>query len=364
MFFVIGIGVAVFIEFLLISKKNKSESDNILTVWMFLILIHLFSFYLFYTGDIYKFPSLLGIGIPLPLIHGICLYFYVGSLTDQLPKNKSWLFLHFIPIAAAYVYLISFFTLTAEQKVYIYKHHGVGYELFQSVMTFAIWCSGIFYVTWSVLLLKRHKKKIQEQFSNIDKINLRWLQTLTIGFGGLWFLVIFFGGDVLIFSGVVIFIFLIGFFGVRQTAIFSHGVQEENEDEQKEKYQKSGLTDELSQTLHQKLTRLMIEEALYRKSDLSITDLASRLNIHPNYLSQVINEKEGKNFYDFINTYRIEEFKRLIAQPKNQQLTLLSVAFDCGFNSKSSFNRFFKKATGKTPSEYFSSITGNLSSSS
>jgi AraC-like DNA-binding protein len=96
----------------------------------------------------------------------------------------------------------------------------------------------------------------------------------------------------------------------------------------------------------------MTEEALYKKSDLSITELSSRLGVHANYLSQIINQKEKKNFYDFVNTYRFEEFKRLIAQQKNQQYTLLSLAFDCGFSSKSSFNRYFKKATGQTPSAY------------
>jgi AraC-like DNA-binding protein len=98
----------------------------------------------------------------------------------------------------------------------------------------------------------------------------------------------------------------------------------------------------------------MTGEALYKKSDLSINDLASRLGVHPNNLSQTINQKEKKNFYDFVNTYRFEEFKRLISLQKNQQYTLLSLAYDCGFSSKSSFNRYFKKATGQTPSEYSS----------
>ena len=92
--------------------------------------------------------------------------------------------------------------------------------------------------------------------------------------------------------------------------------------------------------------------------------MAAKLGVHPNYLSQVINQRENKNFYDFVNTYRVAEFKRLISMPRNQHLTLLSVAFDCGFNSKSSFNRYFKKATGQTPSEYFTSLTKDQSASS
>lgn len=176
--------------------------------------------------------------------------------------------------------------------------------------------------------------------------------------GGIWFLVLVSPNSLLHFTGVVFYIFLIGFFGVRQTGIFLHvRPAEDDEEEQKKKYPKSGLSPEQAETLHATLRTLMEKESLHRKSDLSIGDLASRLGIHPNYLSQIINEKEGKNFYDFVNTYRIEEFKQLVAVPKNRQKTLLALAFDCGFNSKSSFNRYFKKATGQTPSEFFTSFT-------
>ena len=101
----------------------------------------------------------------------------------------------------------------------------------------------------------------------------------------------------------------------------------------------------------------MSEEELFKNNELLINDLAAKLDIHPNYLSQVINEKEGKNFYEFVNSYRLKEFKRLIALPEYKRFTLLSVAFECGFNSKSSFNRYFKKETGQTPSQYFALIS-------
>jgi AraC-like DNA-binding protein len=214
-------------------------------------------------------------------------------------------------------------------------------------------------------------------------VNLQWLQILTCGLGGIWFLVIFFGNDLLIMCGVVLFVFLIGFFGVRQIDIFRQGAAgaelpaaepaggepplevspapaaRAEDTVERKKYPKSGLTEEASEALHAKLLQLMKEGGMYKESELSITDLASRLGVHPNYLSQIINQRERKNFYDFVNTYRVEEFKRLIAIPKNQHLTLLSVAFECGFNSKSSFNRYFKKATGQTPSQYFTSLTGS-----
>lgn len=359
MFFVAGIGIAVFIEFLLISKKNKSTPDRILTVWMFVIILHLFLSYLFATGDIFSLPFLLGIEQPFPLLHGIFLYFYVAYLTDQLPDNRKLLFLHALPPAAVYLYLVTFFILPPDQKIYVYRSRGEGYEVYLLIKRYAIWLSGILYVTWSEILLRRHRKTISDQFSDLEKVNLQWLKILTYGMGCIWLLVIFFENDRLIMGGVVVFVFLIGFFGVRQTVIFSPREVRAESDEPKRKYPKSGLSEEAATRLHESLIQLMTGEALYKKSDLSINDLASRLGVHANYLSQIINQKERKNFYDFVNTYRFEEFRRLISLQKNQQYTLLSLAHDCGFSSKSSFNRYFKKATGQTPSEYSSAPVGN-----
>lgn len=361
MFFVAGIVIAVFIELLLVSKKNKSESDIILTVWMFMILVHLFLFYIHFTEDIYKVPFLLGIEHPLPLLHGVFLYFYVSSLTNRLPRNRTFLLIHFLPAVILYLVSVQFFVLPADRKIEIYRNHGAGYEWFTVPKSYAIALSGIFYVSWSALLLRRHRHAIRDQFSDVEHINLRWLQILTYGLGVIWLIVLLTHNDTLVFTGVVVFVFLIGFFGIRQVDVFAHGSEAETRTEagQKEKYRKSGLTEEASEELLQKLKQLMVGEGLYRKSDLSITDLSERLDVHPNYLSQVINQKEKKNFYDFVNTYRIEEFKRMIAGQKSRQFTLLSIAHDCGFSSKTSFNRYFKKATGQTPSQYVAQVTRN-----
>jgi len=125
---------------------------------------------------------------------------------------------------------------------------------------------------------------------------------------------------------------------------------------QKIKYAKSGLSDEASESLYAKLTQVITDDQVYKQQELSIGDFAEMLETHPNYLSQVINEKTGKSFYDFINSYRVEDFKKLIADPKNKQFTLLTLAYQSGFNSKSSFNRYFKKQTGQTPTQYLNSL--------
>lgn len=122
------------------------------------------------------------------------------------------------------------------------------------------------------------------------------------------------------------------------------------------KYEKSGLKEEEAKRLLKNLKEHMTNEMPYLENNLSLSMLAEQLNISANQLSQLLNEYLNKNFYDFINTYRLKEFKEGVKDPKNCHFTLLSIAYQCGFNSKTTFNTFFKKATGKTPSEYYKSL--------
>jgi len=379
MIFIAGISIALFISFLLISKKNKSNTDQILIAWMLLTAIHLFLYYITYTKDIFQYPFLLGIELPMPLLHGVLLFLYIGTETSQLPHKKGLLILHFFPIITTYLYLISFFMLTVEEKIYVFKNNGAGYELFSSILSTAISLSGAIYVLWSYLLLKKYKRLLSNENYELKKANIKWLQLLIGGMGLIWVVVIFTEKEPLIFLSVVLFVFSISFFGIKQGNIFTitksdnpikikssetKSIQNlqpivDTKEVQKEKYAKSGLKDDASEILFQELTLLMTDKTIYQNGELSIGELASMLKVHPNHLSQIINAREGKNFYEYVNSFRIEEFKRLIIIPKNQKVTLLSLAYDCGFNSKSSFNRYFKKSTGQTPSQYVSSVIKN-----
>jgi AraC-like DNA-binding protein len=119
-----------------------------------------------------------------------------------------------------------------------------------------------------------------------------------------------------------------------------------------EKYKKSGLSEVDLQIIYKRLTDLMQRDKLYTDPEITLGDVAQRLDIHSNYLSQVINTVLKKNFYDYINGQRVEEFVRLVGDPDHQHFTLLALAFNCGFNSKTSFNRNFRKVTGVSPSRY------------
>jgi len=376
MVFIAGISISLFISFLLISKKNKSNTDQILIAWMLLTAIHLFLYYITYTEGIFQHPFLLGIELPMPLLHGVLLFLYITTETSQLPQKKGLLVLHFFPFIATYLYLISFFMLTVEEKIYVFKNNGAGYELFSSILSTSISLSGAVYVLWSYLLLRKYKRLLSNKNYELKKANIKWLQLLIGGMGVIWIVVIFTEKEPLIFLSVVLFVFSISFFGIKQGNIFTitksdNPIKKESseikpiqnlqpivatKEVQKEKYAKSGLKDDASEILFQELTLLMTDKTIYQNGELSVGELASMLKVHPNHLSQIINVREGKNFYEYVNSFRIEEFKRLIIIPKNQKVTLLSLAYDCGFNSKSSFNRYFKKSTGQTPSQYAASL--------
>lgn len=107
------------------------------------------------------------------------------------------------------------------------------------------------------------------------------------------------------------------------------------------------LPDRLASLLH-----YMAEEKPYLDANLSLTDLAQRLHTNPAVLSQVVNVGTKRNFNDFVNEYRVEEFKRQVRNPANAHLSFLGLALDCGFNSKATFNRAFRKFTGLSPKEF------------
>lgn len=277
-----------------------------------------------------------------------------------------WIIHLALPLAF-FLYLVPFISLPAAEKIFVYENHGIGYEPFLRIRSFCIPLSGIVYILLSLYTLRRHRKAIVDQFSSTDKVSLAWLQNLIIWLGVIWTLVLI-GNDDWIFSATVIFIFLIGFFGIRQGLIFDTRYSEINQRSETEeipepelvhhsatenlKYLKSGLLPDASQAIHAQLSALMASEKFYRNNEFTLMDLAERLGVLPNHVSQVINEREGKNFYDYINNLRIQEFLQLVGTPESRKVTLFALAQQCGFNSKSSFNRYFKKITGQAPSEY------------
>jgi AraC-like DNA-binding protein len=159
------------------------------------------------------------------------------------------------------------------------------------------------------------------------------------------------------FLGLTIFAFLYGFFGFKQPSIFEEIVDKPHaikipENNQSKKYMKSGLKAKDVERFQKQIMEYMEKEKPYLDRELSIGDVAYSLNIPRHFITEIINNHMGKNFYYLINEFRVNEVKKRLVDPKYQHLTILAIAFDSGFNSKSTFNSIFKDLTGITPSHY------------
>lgn len=370
MFFLVGIFLASFLGLLLLIKKKKSRADKILTIWIFFLIITQLLRYFTWTRYFFKYPHWLGVELSLPILHAVLLYFYVREITGNPLKNFGSILVHFATTVLLFLLVIPFYRLSGDEKINVYQNHNTEFVWFETIALPLLVLSGIAYSVWSLILIKRHQQSIQNDFSNTDKKELQWLKFLVIGNATLYILSIFYDNHV-IFAGIVILVLFIGFFGINQLDIFhtrlvhtssmgsSMGSSQDAQSRIKKsrpiskRYAKSGLNDEMASEIYSKLIAFMDDNAIYKNESITLTELANLLKVHPNHLSQVINEQEGKNFYHYINSLRIKEFIKLALLPENKKYTIISLAYDVGFSSKSTFNKHFKTSTGKTPTAFF-----------
>lgn len=359
MLYLTGLILSCFLALLLLLKKGKSTADRILCIWLGIMALHQGSNYLDVSKISYMYPHLLGIGFALPLLHGLMLHFYVLALLGQKKLRGRYVLPHFIPFAALIVLAIPFYRLSGAEKVQVFLHQGAGYEWYMLTQLCLIVLSGFIYVLWAFRLIHTKQNKQTEKLDAVNAQHLQWLKYLSLGLAGVWVLVIFFD-DQVIFGGVTTLVCLIGILGINQVPVFVGNFIPVPLDlapaPRLPRYAKSGLSASQSDALFEQLTQLMKEQEVYKNPELSLGELAELLSVHPNYLSQVINEKTAQNFYQYINKLRVEAFLQVAALPHKQHYSLLALAFECGFNSKSTFNKYFKTVMGEPPSKYFSLV--------
>jgi len=365
--FLIGIVQSVFFAFLIFNKKEKTLADKVLGVWLLFIGLHLLMAY----GDSEKwyleYPHWLAMSWPFPLAEGPFFFLYVLTLVRN-PSRLAWKdLLHFLPFLGAYLISWEYYSLPGPDKLPYFQGVLETPNIPFRIISFLVNFTGFVYAAYILWKVKLHRKNIQRLFSFTEEIDLKWIRNLAFGMLGIWLVVWFsniahtigelnmdISGNVYIFTAVTLFVFAIGYFGFKQTKIFvfTQETAEEIIPVEDIKYQKSGLKSRDSEKLLLRLTTLMDTQKLYLQPKISLSELASALEMSPHHLSQLLNEQLQQSFFEFINQYRVNAFKKALLHPPNRYLTLLAIAEDCGFNSKSSFNRIFKEMTGKTPSQY------------
>jgi AraC-like DNA-binding protein len=260
-------------------------------------------------------------------------------------------------------WLTSFYRLSGEIKLRILQQYiGVENPKITNWLYFAIFLFQtlhmLFYSALTLRLLRQHSRPTNGNV--LEQISLRWLRNLTVGFSSFVLLTLLYvlwlqlgfpysrTVDALVLIAMASQIYLIGYMTLRQPEIFSGALAIKNSP----KYEKSTLTPARAEIYLNKLLQLMETEKLFTNSDLKLQDLADKLSLSPHHLSQIINERRGQNFFDFLNQYRIAEAKKYLTAPEKQNYTILSIALEVGFNNKASFNTAFKKYTGMTPSQF------------
>lgn len=361
MTYIIGLTLTCFLILLLFLKKEKQKADFLLLGWLAILVVHIFLSYVQYTEIAYKYPHTLGLGFSLPLLHGLFIYVYASELTgSSILKNKT-IFFHLLPFIFLTILAIPFYSLPASKKIAVFQHQGQGFEWYTTTQLILISISGLAYSVATLLKIKKYRIKLLHHFSNTEKKKLEWVEYSAIGLGVIWIVAVFFN-DPIIFVAVTIFVLLIGVFGINQTTVFSSEItiapvaESEKPTEivpEQQKYIRTGLGNEEAEKLMIDLDALMQTKKPFTNSELTLKDLAGMLQCSPNHLSQIINTKYGNTFYHYINSLRLKEFIEQASFPENKKFTFLAIAYDCGFNSKTTFNKYFKLETGKTPTEYF-----------
>ena len=351
--FIIAAFNALFFAILILQKK-KALHDKVLIFWLIYLGLYTGLYALFSDTIFTGFHLLSASFISLLMLHGPFLYFYISVLIEQNFLFDRKKLLHFVPFVLFNLYLGIAATMPEiSERIrldHIHSDHGAPLMFNFFLVLTAI--SGPVYFILSIKLFKKLDINIFNNFSSSENINLDWLRKLVYSFGAIWTVLIGFATFHHVFHlfswifcthglflSLSVFIILIGYFGLKQKEIFIQHRENNIEyiTEPKPKYADALLKEADAELYVNKIKTFMITDRPFLDADLTLPQLAILLQIPAHHLSRVINEKFGVNFFDFINQYRVDEVKSKLVNPEFDHLSVLGIAFDCGFNTKSAF---------------------------
>ncbi len=338
---------------LLTTGRGNRVANRILaaTLMLFSIIIVLHTFS--HTEHAYSLRYHEEVVTLLFLLISPFIYLYVKALTEPPFRFGKKPLLHFIPFAICTALLVPFYLQPAVRSE---TTGAIG-------LAIAVLAVGqaVGYVFAAVRSLQTHARAIQTSFSSTEKINLNWLRYLILAYAITWLVGLSLeghGGEAASWNAVWILVsvlmYAIGYMGLRQPEIFIGISQPDSAPDEAEtqKYERSTLTPENAEVNLQKLQQVMEEKKPHLDSDLTLAQLAGLLAISSHHLSQIINERLGQNFFEFVNCHRVEEARKMLIDEEHLHLNISAIGFDAGFNSVSAFNAAFKKHAGMTPSQY------------
>jgi AraC-like DNA-binding protein len=371
-FYLLAALQGVLLSVFLFTKKQNHTANLVLAVATLALSIELATV-VYYSHGWYKlFPHAMGFSYPFPALYGPLFFLYAQLISKKKERLRAIDLLHFTPVIAVYCITAPVFLYSGEEKITFLNNMIMGiHDPIYTIFDVFIPVQGITYTILTIKVVAEYNRSIKDSYSNIDLINLNWLKYLTLGMIIIWSIValitvarmvmLYFAHiDALLNIPLAILIYSIGYMGLKQPEIFLDPSSIPLQSESAVKYQRSGLSDDSAEEIKRKLLALMSSDKPFLGQDLTLQKLAERLKTSSHNLSEVINTKMHQSYYDFINQYRVEEFKNRLADPESERYNLLSIAFDSGFQSKGTFNSIFKKFTGMTPSEYKAKMNSSL----
>lgn len=382
-------GIVFFFLLLQRGIQEGSLADKLLAALLLLLCFHISQYMLGFGGwyDSRDAHSTFMFYFPFhnTLLFGPLIYFYFLSISNQKFRLNRQHWLHFLPGG---IMILVFLVMFVWEVVIQHELHGMELPLHSGTQGnlakyYQEHIAGLFhdlgyismfvYLALTITIYRNYQQYINEHFSNTEEIQFSWLRNILyasiglIAFGFVYdlineyFINMNYSQYWFSYFAVVIFIYVIsiaGFMGTKQLPPTLNFVPETSPSlaakaADLEKIAENELT--IVSQWKDKLQILMKKE-IYLDPGLSLQDLANHLQTNTSILSKVINSGFGMNFNDFINSHRVEAVKDKLRAGEHEQLTLTSIAYDCGFNSKATFNRAFKKFTKKSPREFLTQM--------
>jgi AraC-like DNA-binding protein len=351
-------GAAFLLGFLLIAHSRKVNvlANTYLGVFVITLGLAMLEIPLFHQNFHLKHPNifeLIGLVrfLTAPFLYISILYF--TSLQKKFEKKILW---HFLPFVFFLLFRFPFF-ITGKNIEFSYEVGRVVFFILQTALPL----QALIYWYLSFSKLQSHIKSIRQFSSAIEEIDLSWLRYFLLVLVLIiiaWFNLVFFGLQNLTQLTPILYlscIFFLAYFSLQQKEVFDFDKSDLHElsaikTDKKENPKR--VSENRLNELDKKLQELINLDKVYLENDLSLPKLAKSMNASCNETSFVINELYRDNFYNFINKYRVEEAKTVLLSEKYNQLNILGIAYESGFNSKTTFNTTFKKHTGFSPTEF------------
>lgn len=337
--------------------KHKKTADFWLAILLFLLCASLITPFIGFANVYDRNQWLTYFPFSISYSYGVCIWFYVANLTNSKRGFSRRDLLFFIPSAIYVAFRLILFAQTLEFKDWFGANYYAPFVGTFVVITEFAW--NVAFLYFAIKHYRKYRAWTDENFSDTEKIKFDWLRNFLYIFTFVFVLGAIFDFTnsfvfklsyiqyfyfELILALTTYYLAIAGYLRSKTIELAFTPKAEENESK------KTLLAEKELAKLKAKLQNLMENDKLYREPNLTLTDLARQIGVNSAVLSYVINNGFGKNFNDFVNEFRIAEVKEKLKTAGDSGL--LAVAFDCGFNSKATFNRAFKKFTGVSPKEF------------